>query len=84
MKSHLTDDEALRMAKAIVGEKKLAGFAGLPASEREAVIMLLKSRGFQTNQISRMVGMSESYVRKVVPCGLGGGPLAARARTLCG
>ena len=57
------------MAKEIVGEEKLQGFASLSRAERGDVVVLLTSRGFQTNQIARMVGMSESYVRKASVCG---------------
>lgn len=69
LRSHLTDEEALRMAKEIVGKEKLQGFASLSRDERCDVVVLLTSRGFQTNQIARMVGMSESYVRKASVCG---------------
>ena len=62
LRFHLSDDEALRIARAILGEDKRLT-ATLCAEEQREVIQLLHQRLFSSTQIARIVGISPKRVR---------------------
>jgi len=64
LKAHLTDDEAVRIAKQILGEQ-VDSFASMPPSQKDGVVCNLRNRGFSSGQIARILGISKSYVIKL-------------------
>ena len=65
LRAHLNDDEAYRLAAEIVGKTKLDAFASLAREEKDATIILLRERFFSMAQISRIVGLTKSYIQKI-------------------
>ena len=63
---HLRDDEALRIACDIVGKDVVRQLNTMKTEERLAVVRELAQRGFQAAQLSRLTGVSESYIRLVM------------------
>ncbi len=62
LSGHLSDDEALAIAKAVLGEKG-ANLAACDKAARAAGITLLAERGFSTLQICRITGVSRDICR---------------------
>ncbi|MBQ9007341.1 MAG: transposase [Atopobiaceae bacterium] len=64
LKSHLTDDEALRIAVDVLGRDGV----NLASANKDQVVTsvsMLKRRGFSTRQVSRICGISQSAAARI-------------------
>ena len=65
LKDHLTDDEALAIAKGILGEDGI-NLAAYEKEARTAGVRLLSERGFSVARIARITGLSRSCCRNLL------------------
>lgn len=64
LKAHLTDDEAVRIARDILGRDSV-NLAKADKNERAEAVVLLWRRGFTAKQISRICGLSERTILRM-------------------
>ena len=63
LKAHLSDDEAARIAREVLGRDNI-NLAKASQEERRTALQLLAERGFTTRQISRICGLGKSTVSR--------------------
>ncbi len=63
LKAHLSDDEAVRIAREVLGRDNI-NLAKASPEERGAALQLLAERGFTTRQVSRICGLGKSTVAR--------------------
>ena len=69
LSGHLSDDEALRVAKAVVGEEEIAHAVTYDRSRKIMLVHKLKDAGLIGKQIIRVTGLGRSFVYGAVRTG---------------
>ena len=65
LRNHLSDDEALRIAKSIVGEQ-VVSLKSLDENSRKNAVCTLASRGFAPARISRISGLGRKEIARIM------------------
>lgn len=61
---HITDDEALRVAKRALGETGLDALEGMPATKRNESVRDLLDAGLTINQVARITGLDRHIIQR--------------------
>ena len=65
LKYHLSDDEAVRIAKGIVGER-VVSLKTCEATERRKAVMALSAQGFSIDRITRLTGLGRREIVRIL------------------
>lgn len=63
LRNHLSDDEALRIARQVLGHDDVS-LASLARAQRTESVRLLRGRGFTIRQVARICGIGEGFVSR--------------------